>query len=109
MLRFFATKFNAQQLHSLAAKSLPTWHVDVEKHLLHKKFTFHDFKQAWKFMSIVAEVADARDHHPEWFNVYNRVEVTLRTHDASGVTQKDADLAEFMDKAAELVSLGAHK
>lgn len=107
MLRRFATKFSVQQLQKLKT-TLPTWHVDTDKHCLQKEFKFPDFKQAWKFMELVADVADGRDHHPEWFNVYNRVEVTLRTHDASGVSQKDADLAEFMDKAAELVAL-AHK
>jgi pterin-4a-carbinolamine dehydratase len=56
--------------------------------VLVKKLTFADFKAAWKFMNGVAEYADAADHHPEWFNVYNRVDITLSTHDAGGVTQK---------------------
>jgi 4a-hydroxytetrahydrobiopterin dehydratase len=104
MLRCFSTKFTPQQLQGLATR-LPTWTVNSVNHSIHKQFLFKDFKQAWQFMQLVAGVADAKDHHPEWFNVYNRVEVTLRTHDASGVTEKDEDLASFMDKAEETVSL----
>ena len=66
-----------------------------------KTFTFKDFNAAFGFMSRAALMAEKMDHHPEWFNVYNRVEVTLATHDAGGVTQKDIDLAAFMDKAGE--------
>ena len=62
-----------------------------------KVFRFEDFNEAWGFMSRVALHADKHDHHPEWFNVYNRVDVTLTTHDAGGVTQKDVKLAEFME------------
>ena len=61
-----------------------------------KVFRFEDFNAAWGFMSRVAIYADKHDHHPEWFNVYNRVDVTLTTHDAGGVTEKDVKLAEFM-------------
>lgn len=62
-----------------------------------KRYEFADFASAFCFMSRCAFKAEAMDHHPEWFNVYNRVEVTLTTHDAGGVTQKDVDLAHFMD------------
>jgi 4a-hydroxytetrahydrobiopterin dehydratase len=65
-----------------------------------KTFTFTDFVQAWGFMSRVALAAEKADHHPEWFNVYNRVEVTLTTHDCGGVSQKDIDLANTMDELA---------
>ena len=65
-----------------------------------KTFKFADFSTAFGFMSAIATQAEKADHHPEWFNVYNRVEVTLATHDAGGVTQKDIDLAAFMDKVA---------
>ena len=64
-----------------------------------KEFQFKTFNQAFGFMSRVALKAEKMDHHPEWFNVYNKVVVTLSTHDAGGVTQKDIDLAGFMDKA----------
>lgn len=63
-----------------------------------KTFTFRDFSEAWGFMSRSALLAEKMDHHPEWFNVYNRVEVTLNTHDAKGLTELDFQLAEAMDR-----------
>ena len=65
-----------------------------------KVFRFEDFAEAFGFMTRIAIIADRMDHHPEWFNVYNRVDVTLTTHDAGGVTDKDVKLAEAMEKAA---------
>ena len=65
-----------------------------------KKFTFKDFNEAFGFMARVALVAEKLDHHPEWFNVYNQVDVTLATHDAGGVTERDIKLAEAMDRLA---------
>ena len=65
-----------------------------------KVFRFEDFPRAFGFMSQIAIIAETMNHHPEWFNVYNRVDVTLTTHDAGGVTHKDLDLAMAMDKAA---------
>ncbi|MEP1231530.1 MAG: 4a-hydroxytetrahydrobiopterin dehydratase [Litorimonas sp.] len=65
-----------------------------------KVFRFDDFAQAFGFMTRIAIIAEKMDHHPEWFNVYNRVDVTLTTHDAGGVTHKDVALAEAMQKAA---------
>ena len=64
---------------------------------LHKKFTFPDFNAAFAFMTRVALLAEKMDHHPEWFNVYNKVDVTLTTHDAGGVTPKDIAMASFMN------------
>ena len=65
-----------------------------------KVFRFEDFSEAWGFMSRVALMAEKMDHHPEWFNVYNRVDVTLTTHDAGGVTDLDVKMATFMEKIA---------
>ncbi len=65
-----------------------------------KTFKFADFNEAFGFMTRVALMADKLDHHPEWFNVYNRVEVLLTTHDADGVTDLDVTLAKFMDSIA---------
>lgn len=65
-----------------------------------KTFTFPDFNAAFGFMTRVALMADKLDHHPEWSNVYNRVEVLLATHDSDGVTELDVELAAFMDAAA---------
>jgi 4a-hydroxytetrahydrobiopterin dehydratase len=62
------------------------------------QFKFKNFTSAFAFMTRVAKVADDMNHHPEWFNVYNRVDITLRTHDASGITQLDFDLANAIDQ-----------
>ena len=58
---------------------------------------FKDFNQAWGFMSRVALKAESMNHHPEWFNVYNKVDVTLSTHDCQGLSQRDVTLASFME------------
>jgi 4a-hydroxytetrahydrobiopterin dehydratase len=71
-----------------------------EGNAITKRYQFPDFRAAMWFMNAVAAVADAMDHHPDWCNVYNRVTVTLSTHDAGGVTEKDIALAEAMDRAA---------
>jgi len=63
-------------------------------------FTFKDFNEAFGFMTRVALRADKVDHHPEWFNVYNTVKITLSTHDCSGLSQNDVDLAQFIDAVA---------
>ena len=67
---------------------------------IHKKFQFTDFNQAWGFMTRVAVAAEKADHHPEWSNVYNRVEIVLSTHDAGGLSAKDIELAKFIDSVA---------
>ena len=66
-----------------------------------RKFEFANFNEAFGFMTRVALLAEKMDHHPEWFNVYNKVEVTLSTHDAGGVTQNDIDMATAMDAYAK--------
>jgi 4a-hydroxytetrahydrobiopterin dehydratase len=80
-----------------ALKSLPEWSAAAGRDAITRSFRFPDFTAAFAFMTRVAAKAEEMDHHPEWFNVWNRVDVTLSTHDAGGVTQKDADLAAFMD------------
>lgn len=65
-----------------------------------KQFVFADFNEAFGFMTRVAIAAEKADHHPEWFNVYNRVEITLTTHDADGLSARDVSLAGFIEKAA---------
>jgi 4a-hydroxytetrahydrobiopterin dehydratase len=77
--------------------------VDGERDAVRKIFAFGDFNKAWSFMSSTALVAEKMDHHPEWFNVYNRVEVTLTTHDigpSGGLSKKDLKLARHMDSIA---------
>ena len=73
---------------------------DGARDAIKKAYRFKDFNEAFGFMTRVAIRADQLDHHPEWFNVYNRVEVTLATHDADGVTELDVTLASFMDEVA---------
>ena len=89
----------AGDARTAALASLDGWAAVDGRDAITKTFQFGDFNQAFGFMSRVALVAEKADHHPEWFNVYNRVEVTLSTHDAGGLTQKDIDLAAFMDSA----------
>jgi len=83
-----------------AVARLEGWHAADGRDAITKEFRFRDFNAAFGFMSRVALYAEKADHHPEWFNVYNRVEVTLATHDSGGVTDKDVALAHFMDQAA---------
>ena len=79
-------------------RDLPGWSLQDGK--LTREFHFANFTDAFGFMTRVALVAEKTDHHPEWFNVYNTVEVTLATHDAGGVTAKDIELAKAMDRFA---------
>lgn len=81
-----------------AIEKLEGWRKSEAKNAIFKSFKFKNFNEAFAFMTRVALKAEKMDHHPEWFNVYNRVEVTLTTHDAGGVTDKDLKLAEFMNK-----------
>jgi 4a-hydroxytetrahydrobiopterin dehydratase len=84
-----------------ALKSLSGWTAKDGRDAIVKTFQFEDFNTAFGFMTRVALKADKLDHHPEWFNVYNKVEVLLSTHDADGVTALDVELAKFMDEAAK--------
>jgi 4a-hydroxytetrahydrobiopterin dehydratase len=79
--------------------SLPDWRSDTQRDAIVREFIFADFAQAFAFMTNIAIIAEKRDHHPEWSNVYNKVSVTLTTHDAGGLTQRDVDLAQSMDAA----------
>lgn len=80
--------------------SLEGWQETPGREAIAKTFRFKDFNAAFAWMTRVALMAEKLDHHPEWFNVYNRVEVTLSTHDAGGLTELDLNLARFMDLAA---------
>lgn len=80
---------------------LPLWQkADDDRPALFRRLNFADFNTAFGFMSRVALMADKRDHHPEWSNVYDKVEIVLTTHDAGGVTDLDVELAQFIDAAA---------
>ena len=84
-----------------ALRDLPGWGEAPDRDAIVKTFKFSDFNAAFGWMTRVALAAEKLDHHPEWFNVYSRVDVTLTTHDADGVTELDVKLATFMDMAAK--------
>ncbi|QGZ96839.1 4a-hydroxytetrahydrobiopterin dehydratase [Terricaulis silvestris] len=84
----------------VALARLDSWRAVEGRDAITKEFRFKDFNAAFGFMARVALYAEKQDHHPEWFNVYNRVDVTLSTHDSGGVTDKDVALAHFMDQVA---------
>jgi 4a-hydroxytetrahydrobiopterin dehydratase len=83
-----------------ALAQLSGWSAAEGRDAISKSFKFKDFNAAFGWMTRVALAAEKLDHHPEWFNVYNRVDVTLATHDADGVTDLDVTLAKLMDAAA---------
>lgn len=85
----------ADALHELSA-----WTHDPARDAVSRELVFKTFSQAWGFMSRVALKAEALNHHPEWRNVYNRVDITLTTHDAGGLTELDLALARFIDRLA---------
>ena len=76
-------------------KNLPGWSTKKDK--LHKEFQFNDFNQAFGFMTRAAMEIEKMNHHPEWFNVYNRITVELTTHDAGGITDNDVNLARILN------------
>ena len=74
------------------------WEIEDNGKKLRKEFKFKSFIEAFSFMTKIAIYAEKKDHHPEWSNVYNRVEICLTTHDAGGITDKDVDLINFIEK-----------
>ena len=77
--------------------ALPQWTLAREGQAIERRFVFADFSAAFAFMTRVALLAEQRDHHPEWSNVYNRVEIALTTHDAGGLTLRDVKMAKAID------------
>ncbi|MDT7534926.1 4a-hydroxytetrahydrobiopterin dehydratase [Sphingobium sp. SA2] len=86
-----------QEQRAAALAELPEWTVVAEPDGISRRFVFRDFVAAFGFMTRVAIVAEKADHHPEWSNVYNRVDIILTTHDAGGLSQRDVDLARAID------------
>ncbi len=80
-----------------ALDALDEWDYDEGRDAITRKFLFADFSEAFSFMTRVALLAEKADHHPEWSNVWNRVEILLTTHDAGGLSQRDVDMAEAID------------
>ena len=89
-------ELDAAQVSQLLADH-PAWALAREGKAITRTFQFKDFSQAWGFMSRVALLAEKHDHHPEWSNVWNRVEITLSTHDAGGLSARDVALATAID------------
>ncbi len=96
-----ATRPASETEISQALVSLPGWLVN-DAHKLERSFRFTDFMAAFAFMTRIAIEAERMNHHPEWFNVYNRVRIELTTHDADGISQKDFKLANIINKQATL-------
>lgn len=81
-------------------EQLPLWSYDADAQGIRRTLRFADFAEAFGFMARVAILAEKADHHPEWFNVYNRVEILLTTHDAGGLSRRDVELAAAIDAIA---------
>jgi 4a-hydroxytetrahydrobiopterin dehydratase len=80
-----------------ALVELDGWDFDRDGDAIRKIFKFADFSAAWGFMNRVALIAEKSDHHPEWFNVYNKVDITLTTHDAAGLSERDVKMARAIE------------
>jgi 4a-hydroxytetrahydrobiopterin dehydratase len=83
--------------HAALRTSLPGWSAVEGRDAIRREFRFKDFSQAWGFMTRVALLAEKHDHHPDWSNVWNKVQIELSTHDAGGLTEKDVALARAID------------
>ncbi|NUY03728.1 4a-hydroxytetrahydrobiopterin dehydratase [Paraburkholderia sp. JPY169] len=92
MIQKLTSEERTQQL-----AKLDRWESVAERDAIRRSFEFADFNEAFGFMTRVAIKAQEMDHHPEWFNVYNKVDITLSTHEANGVTERDIALATFID------------
>ncbi|KAI1297847.1 hypothetical protein EDD11_006913 [Mortierella claussenii] len=90
-----------EQTDALAKPELKGWSLVEGREAIKRTIVFKDFNTAFGFMTRVALYADKADHHPEWFNVYNRVEITLATHDVQGLSVRDLALAKFINEISE--------
>jgi 4a-hydroxytetrahydrobiopterin dehydratase len=90
------TRLTDAEIAALAT-TLPAWGKQDHGKAIHRSFKFKDFSEAWGFMARVALAAETQGHHPEWSNVWNKVEITLSTHDAGGLTGNDFSLANAID------------
>ncbi len=90
-------KLNEQQIKE-ALSGFTDWALCEDREAIQKTFKFSDFREAWAFMNACAEKAEEINHHPEWLNIYNKVDVTLSTHDVGGLSALDFKLAHFMDE-----------
>jgi 4a-hydroxytetrahydrobiopterin dehydratase len=86
---------------SQALQELSHWHAVKDGAAIQRSFKFKNFSEAWGFMARVALLAESQDHHPEWFNVYNKVDITLSTHDCGGLSARDVKLAKSINAVVE--------
>jgi 4a-hydroxytetrahydrobiopterin dehydratase len=93
-------KLEPSRAHAALATA-PQWTLDAACVAISREFRFAGFVEAFAFMTEIALTAEKRDHHPDWSNVYNRVRITLTTHDAGGLTQNDIDMAHYIDTVAQ--------
>ena len=93
-----AKVLSSDDLSKLIDQEALDWKIIEDGKKIKKNFKFKSFIEAFSFMSKVAIYAEKKDHHPEWSNVYNKVEICLTTHDAGGITEKDVDLINFIEK-----------
>jgi 4a-hydroxytetrahydrobiopterin dehydratase len=93
-MKTLLTSLERKHVHA----EMPSWEFVDGIDAIHKNFLFKDFKEAFGFMTQVADIAEEMNHHPEWFNVYNKVKIELTTHDAKGVSDRDFDLALAINK-----------
>ena len=93
-----AKVLSSDDLNKLINQEALDWKDIEDGKKIKKTFKFNSFIEAFSFMSKIAIYAEKKDHHPEWSNVYNKVEICLTTHDAGGITEKDVDLINFIEK-----------
>jgi 4a-hydroxytetrahydrobiopterin dehydratase len=89
-------KLNDVQIKEILQKDLPEWKYENNK--IKRNLVFKDFKQAFSFMTLCALKCEQMDHHPEWFNVYNKLNIELNTHSIGGVSELDIELAQFIEE-----------
>ncbi|TMW55615.1 hypothetical protein Poli38472_010497 [Pythium oligandrum] len=95
------TRLNDEERAKALQEITSAWQLVENRDAIHRTFEFADFNQAWGFMSRTALLAEQMGHHPEWFNVYNRVQVTLSTHDCNGLSKNDVQMALAMNEYAK--------
>ena len=88
----------SEAARKVALQDLPAWREVADRDAVQRSFKFKTFSEAWGFMNRVALLAETQDHHPEWFNVYNRVDILLTTHDCDGLSERDVKLSRAIDK-----------
>ena len=93
-----AKVLSSEDLSKLIDQAALDWKIIEDGKKIKKTFKFKSFIEAFSFMTKIAIYAEKKDHHPEWSNVYNKVEICLTTHDAGGITEKDVDLINFIEK-----------